>query len=227
MFISKKTVIVLLAAAAIGISFAALSKRHISEQAFAGGQIVVAVDSGHGSPDGGAVGVSGTLEKDINLDIALKLEELLSARGNKVIMTREGDSGLHDGTGTIREKKIADMKKRVEIINNSNADLFISIHMNSLDDSTVSGLHLFYTPGDEDIKPLAESIQESLAEATGAAAHDIRPASPSLYLMKYAEIPGILIECGFLSNPDEERLLKSDAYRSRIAWGIAQGLPAR
>lgn len=224
MVFSRKNIIICFAAAVIGISAAAAAKYVKTVETFSADRKTIVLDAGHGAPDGGAVGVSGVLEKDINLAIVLKLEEILDSRGAEVILTRTGDSGLHDGSGTIRNKKVTDMNRRLEIINGSGADLFVSIHMNSLNDPSVKGLHIFYDMKHEDIKPLAERIQNSLAEVTGAAGHEVRKASSSLYLMKNTEIPGILVECGFLSNPEEEQKLADDEYQSRIAWAIANAL---
>lgn len=176
----------------------------------------------HGAPDGGAVGVSGVLEKDINLDIVLKLKEVLENNGVKVILTRNEDSGLHDGTGTIRSMKVTDMKKRLDIMTNSNADLFVTIHMNSFENKSANGLHVFYDKNHPEIKPLAEQIQASVSLITGAATHDVKEASSSLYLMKASPLPAVLVECGFLSNPEEEKKLSNEEYRSKIAWAIGK-----
>lgn len=184
----------------------------------------VVIDAGHGAPDGGAVGVTGVLEKDVNLAIALKIQELLEGQGIQTVLTRDSDNGLHDGTGTIRSMKVTDMKKRLEIINHSDADLFISIHMNSFGNPSANGLHVFYDQKHESIKELAEQMQTAISDATGAPMHDVRPAAATLYLMKNTTIPAILIECGFLSNPEEEKKLTDDDYQSRIAWAIAKTL---
>ena len=179
---------------------------------------VVICDAGHGAPDGGAVGVNGTLEKDINLAITLKLQEMLEGQGIRVVLTRSSDSGLHDNMGSIHDMKVMDMKKRLDIMKTSNADLFVSIHMNSFSDTSVNGLHIFYDEKHEEIKPLAEKIMADLSSATGASSHDIKPAVNTLYLMKNAPLPSILIECGFVSNPEEERKLNDENYQSKIAW---------
>lgn len=178
----------------------------------------------HGEPDGGAVGFAGTLEKDVNLAIVLKLQEVLESSGINVVLTRTADSGLHDGSGSIRNMKVTDMKKRLEIMNTSNADLFVSIHMNSFTNQTVKGLHVFYDGRHEDIKPLAEKIQTSISNYTGASVHEVRPAADTLYLMKNAQVPAILVECGFLSNPEEEKLLAKEDYQSKIAWAIGKSI---
>ena len=189
------------------------------------GKIKIIVDAGHGSPDGGAVGISGTEEKDINLAIALKLQEILEAKGVNVIMTRKDDNSLYDTDAvTIREKKRSDMNNRLNIMKNSDADLFVSIHMNSFPDSTAKGLHLFYSKSHSDIKELAESIQQRMSDITGAKMHVVKTADSRLFLMKNPPLPSILIECGFISNADEERKLKNEEYQSKLAWAIADAL---
>lgn len=183
------------------------------------------MSASHGSPDGGAVGISGTQEKDINLEIAQELKIVLESKGIPVIMTRTGDDGIYDSSAkTIREKKRSDMNNRVKIMNNSNAGLFISIHMNSFEDKNVSGIYVFYNKKNSDIKKLAENIQNNICSATSAKAHDVRAAENRLFLMKNASMPAILVECGFLTNPQEEKKLNTPEYREKIAWAIANAV---
>lgn len=177
----------------------------------------------HGEPDGGAVGVSGTLEKDINWAIVQKLQEILEQEGAEVILTRFSDSGLQEESAdTIRKMKISDMNKRLEIIKKSGADLFLSIHMNSFSDSSVSGLHIFYDKQHPEIEELAKNIQDGIGNITGAPVHTVKTADESLFLMKNSPIPAILAECGFLSNPEEEEKLVNEEYQAKIAWSIAE-----
>lgn len=185
----------------------------------------VVVDAGHGEPDGGAVGINGTIEKDINLQIALKLREVLENRGVRVIMTRTDDNSICDNSArTLHEKKVSDMHNRLEIINTSGADLFLSIHMNSFSDPKSSGLHVFYSRNHPEAEETATLIQESIAELTGAKTHAVKTASDTLFLMKNPIPPAILIECGFISNPEEEKLLNDDNYQSKIAFSIANAV---
>ena len=116
------------------------------------------------------------------------------------------------------------MKKRLEIMTNSNADLFVTIHMNSFENKSANGLHIFYDKNHAEIKPLAEQIQASVSLITGAATHDVKEASSSLYLMKASPFPAVLVECGFLSNPEEEKKLSNEEYRSKIAWAIGRSI---
>lgn len=194
---------------------------------FSGGDAAktIVLDAGHGAPDGGAVGPSGTQEKDVNLDIVLKLREILESRGVKVILTREGDSGIYDAAAeTIHEKKVSDMHNRLKIINGSGADLFISIHMNAFTRKSSHGLHVFYSRNHPEAEPVARAITGAVAELTGAEAREVKAASDTLYLMKDPKPPAILVECGFITNPDEERLLLTDEYRARIAYAIADAI---
>ncbi len=185
----------------------------------------VIVDAGHGEPDGGAVGVGGTLEKDINLKISLKLKEVLESKDIEVVMTRMGDRALYeDEESSIREKKRSDMNMRRAIMEKSGADLFVSIHMNSFGNQSANGLHIFYAKNHPETEPLAKEIQERIADITGAKTHTVKTADESLFLMKKPPVPSILAECGFLSNADEEKKLKDETYQSKIAWAIAEAI---
>ena len=170
------------------------------------------------------MGENGTVEKDINLAITQKTGEVLEGMGWRVIYTRTGDDGIYESGDSIREMKVNDMKKRREIMAGSGADLFVSIHMNSFENTSASGLHIFYSAAHEEIRPLAEAMQERIAAVTGAKTHAVKTVSESLFLMKSPPLPCILAECGFLSNPDEERLLRDEDYQSRIAWAVAVSL---
>lgn len=224
MIFTKKHVAALLAAAAI-VAAVIVFRSCAVRQTFSSAGFTVILDAGHGSPDGGAVGISGTLEKDINLAIVEKLGEILQNRGITVIFTREGDSGLQDADAeTIRKMKVSDMNKRHKIMEESDADLFLSIHMNSFSDPKVSGLHIFYDKSHPDAEELAKAIQSKIGDVTGAQTHTVKTADESLFLMKSAPIPAILAECGFLSNPEEEKKLKDEEYQAKIAWAIAEAL---
>lgn len=225
MVITKKHIGIFIAALMALLAAAAVYHSHAAKQTIAKGGFKIVLDAGHGSPDGGTVGPSGVQEKDINFAIVLKLQEVLENRGYIVILTRADDSGLQDESAdTIRKMKISDMNKRREIIEQSGADLFLSIHMNSFGDPSVSGLHIFYDKSHPDGEELAKSVQEKIGEVTGAETHTVKTADESLFLMKNSPIPAILAECGFLSNPDEERKLRTDEYQAKIAWAIAEAL---
>ncbi len=221
----KRSILFLCVGIAFGISLKMLCVDGILDVFLTDGEFSVVCDAGHGYPDGGAVAADGTQEKDINLAITQKLCEVFESRGINVTLTRSEDNGIYDeSANTIREKKVSDMHKRVEIINNSNADLFLSIHMNSFTDTSAKGIHIFYGGGNDDTKKMAEEIQQSIADVTGAQTHSVKEVSKSLYLMKNAKIPSILIECGFLSNPHEAELLQNEEYQAKIAWAIADAV---
>ena len=185
----------------------------------------VVLDAGHGDPDGGAVGIGGTIEKDINLKVTLKLQEILESRGVRVVLTRPDDNSICDESAkTLHEKKVSDMHNRLDIINNSNADLAISIHMNSFPNPKSGGLHVFYARNHPEAEYLASSVQDEISALTNAKTHAVKTASESLYLMKNPVPPTILVECGFISNPNEEKLLNTDEYQSKIAFAIANAV---
>lgn len=186
----------------------------------------IVVDAGHGLPDGGTVGVDGTIEEKINLAIALKIKEVLNGRGIEVIMTRTTEDGLskEENGKSIREMKKEDMHKRKEIMEKSGADLFVSIHMNYFESEKVEGLRLFYDKKHEEGEELARYIQERMGEVTGAKMYAVKAADEKLFLMKNPSIPAVLIECGFLSNREEEKKLNDEEYQSKIAWAIATSL---
>ncbi len=219
MIVCRKRTVILIVAILIFSVFALVSLGAGNDE------IKIIVDAGHGAPDGGAVGVSGTIEKDINLAIAMKLSEVLEGKGFTVIMTRTGDNGIYDAESeTIREMKKSDMNARLSIMKNSGADLFVSIHMNSFTQKSANGLHVFYASNHPEVKTLAEEIQSGIYEITGAATHAVKTADERLFLMKKPPVPAILVECGFLSNPQEEEKLKSEDYQSRLSWAIADAI---
>lgn len=186
---------------------------------------IIIVDAGHGSPDEGAESSSGTREAQINLKIALKLQNLLEQSGSTVILTRHDENSIYDiGNDTIREKKVSDMKNRVEIGNESSADIFVSIHLNKIEQTQYSGWQTFYNKLNENSKVLANCIQEGLNETMQKENERIPAELNTVYLMKYVQIPITIVECGFLSNPEEEKLLQTDDYQNKLAWGIYNGI---
>ena len=185
---------------------------------------VVVLDAGHGVPDYGTQSASGTTEQELNLAITLKLQQLLEQSGVKVILTRSDDNGIYEvDKDSIRSKKISDMKNRVYIGNNSNADIYVSIHMNYYTDSQYSGWQTFYQSKSEDSKRLATIIQQSLTENIGQNKR-VPMAIKGAYIMDKVTIPSVIVECGFLSNKSDEEKLKTDEYQSQLAWGIYVGI---
>ena len=187
---------------------------------------IIIIDAGHGFPDGGATGIDGsTIEANLNLKIALKLQKLLEASNCTIILTRSDENGIYDvDADTIRKQKVSDMKNRVKIANNSNAEFFISIHMNKLNESNVSGFQTFYKNQDELSKRIAKCIQKSLNYYIKEDNKKEIKSISNIYLAKNIEIPLVLVECGFLSNEQENSLLKNDSYQDKIAWSIYTGI---
>ena len=180
---------------------------------------------GHGKPDEGAVGFTGTTEQAINLEIVLKLQKLIEQSGAKVVLTRSDENGIYSADSTsIRSKKVSDIKNREEIVNSSSADIFVSIHLNKYSDSKYSGWQTFYQSNNEKSKKLAEIIQLELNDNINEKNNRIPMAIKGVYLMEHIDVPGVVVECGFISNKEEEQLLKKDDYQSKLAWGIYIGI---
>lgn len=186
----------------------------------------VILDAGHGEPDGGAIGRNGVLEKDLNLSVTQYLQGYLEQSGIEVWLTRAGNEGIYDeNSRTIRQKKRTDLKNRKAIMNESNGDLFVSIHMNEFSDSQYSGPQVFYGPGTDGSEKAAECMQQSLITfLKPTSERDIKKAGKEIYLLSQAKIPSILVECGFLSNEQEGRLLQEETYQKQVAWAIYCGI---
>lgn len=186
----------------------------------------IIIDAGHGEPDGGAVGNHGVLEKDLNLAISRFLQGYLEQSGAEVILTRSDDNGIYDADSkTIRQKKISDLKNREALIDSSDADIFVSIHMNKFSDSKYSGPQVFFSANHKDSKVLAEQIQtEMIAVLEPPSERKVKQAGKDIYLLNKAKTPAVLIECGFLSNDTEEQLLMDETYQKKIAWAIYCGI---
>lgn len=185
---------------------------------------VVAVDAGHGGPDPGAIGVTGAREKDITLAIALKLEHLLKHAGIETIMTRTGDYDLVRGED-VPHRQREDLIRRAELVNNSGAQLFVSLHANSFPGANWSGAQTFYLDDDERGFRLATHIQGALVrELRELGRNRRRAAAADLRILRDVDVPTVVIEVGFLSNPAEEALLQQADYQGRVAQAIANGV---
>lgn len=178
---------------------------------------VICLDPGHGGKDPGAIGPTGTCEKDNTLAIALLLREKLERNGAKVIMTREDDRSIAHDSATVQ----AEAEARLTAIKQTKADLAISIHNDSFIRPTVGGATTYHHGGAEAVK-LAASVQKRLTETLGVNDRGARFAS--LFLLRYAPMPAIIVETAFISNPDEELLLAGEDGRSRAANGIFEGI---
>ncbi|MFI3325533.1 MAG: N-acetylmuramoyl-L-alanine amidase CwlD [Clostridia bacterium] len=183
----------------------------------------ILIDAGHGGEDPGATSLVGILEKDINLQIALILQELLENHGYEVVMTRTDDSDLADSSlETVAQRKTSDLVNRVELINSSGADLVISIHQNYFEESQYSGAQCFYYS--DDSKILAEIIQESLITNLDTSNTRLASFVDNKYILNNSLIPVTIVECGFLSNINESELLNDQYYQSQIANAIMVGI---
>lgn len=187
------------------------------------GQIFV-IDPGHGGPDGGAKGSDGTDEKEITLKISEYLRDYLNEAGALVIMTRETDTDLaQEGTKGLSKRKFEDLKNRVKLANESMADFYISIHLNSTPSSRWRGAQTFYYPFKEENEIMAKSIQNQLTSNLQNTNRTSLPRTDILVL-KYVNMPSTMVEVGFLSNPEEAQLLKDEEYQRKVAFAIYQGM---
>ena len=184
---------------------------------------VIVIDPGHGGVDGGAVGKTGVTEKELNLQVARRLGRLLSEAGAAVILTREKDEDLADpGTEGLLERKRQDLMRRVALVRDSKADLLISIHVNSFPSSRWWGAQTFYWRESEEGRKLAEAIQEELVRVLG---NNRRKAKGEVfYLLETVDVPAVMVEMGFISNPREEQLLQDAVYQEKIARAIYGGV---
>lgn len=181
-------------------------------------KLCVVIDAGHGGADPGKVGVDGSLEKDLNLQIANKLAAFLRAADVEVTLTRESDAGLYDEN--VSNKKVQDMKNRVALIEEKKPALTVSIHQNSYHEEYVHGAQVFYYDGSQESKELAERIQRELAEQIDPDNARQAKANDSYYLLRKTSTPIVIVECGFLSNYEEAQKLSSELYQERTAWAI-------
>ena len=185
----------------------------------------IVLDAGHGLPDGGAVGINGSIESTLNLAIAKKVEKKLRKKGYEVIMTRCDDNSLSPEGLSIAARKKDDMHKRLEIINSSGADIFVSIHMNKFPDSKYKGAQIIYSQNYENSKTLALCLQERFHKIkNNTSKRSVMAAPKSIFLLKNAQIPAVIAECGFLSNYEEEKLLNDEDYQAELADAIYKGI---
>ena len=182
---------------------------------------MIVIDAGHGVPDGGCVAKDGTNEAELNLAVSKLLKKELESLGYKVIMTRETENGLHEGEGSIKEKKREDMNKRAKM--KSKGDLFVSIHMNMFPEEKYFAPQVLYDGANESAKLLAESIQESLNSVSNEYSRSSMEAE-NIFLLKPSDTPSVIVECGFLSNEKELENLKTPEHRAKLAKAVAKGI---
>lgn len=186
----------------------------------------VIIDAGHGGFDGGAVAKDGTVEKDINLQISLKVSQMLKYNGYDVIMTRDGDTGTEDDeNAAIASRKKSDLSNRLSLMKNNPDAIYVSIHLNKFTTSAASGAQVFYTKNYDEARLLAESVQSKIIELIQPEnTRVVKQGTSSTYLLKNAAVPAIIVECGFLSNHLELEKLKTEDYQSQMAFAIVCGI---
>lgn len=210
---------------ALGFAFLSDQKESVPTVSLPVSGKTIVIDAGHGKPDEGAESSRGTTEAETNLKIALKLQNLLEQSGSSVILTRSDENAIYDiDSKTLRQKKVSDIHNRVKIGNESSADIFVSIHLNKIPQQQYDGWQTFYNAQSVDGQKLAVSIQNNLNDAIQKENNRVAKSIENIYIVKHVEIPITIVECGFLSNPEEEKLLLEDEYQNRLAWGIYNGI---
>ena len=181
----------------------------------------VVIDPGHGGNDPGGIGVSGVLEKDVNLSVALFLKENLEQQGIEVVLTRETDKGLYSETA--KNKKKEDLARRIEIIEEEAPDFVLCIHQNIFTDAKYSGAQVFYYKKSEEGARLASCIQNQLIAGVDPENNRVPKSNMNYYMLKQSPVPIVIVECGFLSNVTEEAKLGTLDYQRALAWNIFLG----
>ena len=180
-------------------------------------------NSAHGGFDGGAVAHDGTIEKDLNLKIALKLDSVLRASGFKTVLVRSDDSSTNDPTDG-EKAKVSDIKNRVKLMSKYKNSVFVSIHMNKYSTTQPHGAQVFYakTEGSKELAGLLQASVSTHVQTDNKRV--IKPTTKDIYLLNHAIVPAVIVECGFLSNPSDLKNLKDDGYQLKIATALAYGI---
>ncbi len=197
-----------------------------SVSASSDGTPVIIIDAGHGGEDGGTQSADGTLEKEINLAVSLKLEAILKDKGMETVMVRDGDFMIYDAdASTQREKKVSDIHNRLKIVEENGSCILLSVHQNYFTESKYSGTQVFYSKNNPDSELLASEIQKSVVSALQPEnTRQIKESGTDIYLLYHSQVPSVMVECGFMSNEAEAEKLKSDEYQHSMAQAIADGL---
>lgn len=180
----------------------------------------IVIDAGHGGIDGGATSCTGILESSLNLEISLRLDDLMHLLGIKTVMIRTTDCSIHTEGESIAAKKASDLKQRVKIVNETDNAILISIHQNYFSDGRYSGAQVFYC-NNKDSKLLAQQLQATFVQTLNIGSNRQEKKSYGIYLMEHVNTTGILVECGFLSNAEEEAKLRDDIYQKKLCCVIA------
>ena len=193
--------------------------------AISGSKPKVIIDAGHGGEDGGA-SVDGVLEKDINLSIAEKIADMLTVSGCEVKTVRDEDISVYsDDADTLREKKTSDLNNRVSLFNSDPANIAVSVHQNKFEQTQYSGTQIFYSTNDPNSLELAECIRTAVVMLIQRDnTRELKPAGDDIFILKEAQVPAVIVECGFLSNDAERELLIDDEYQKQLAYAISMGV---
>lgn len=185
----------------------------------------IVIDAGHGGEDGGAQ-VDGVSEKDVNLAIARKTADILRLNGFDVKEIRTEDRAVYsDDADTLREKKVSDLENRVKVFNERDDRIVVSIHQNKFDQSKYRGTQIFYSVNHPDSEKLARAIQTSVVNLLQRDnTRELKPSGDDIYILKNAQVPTVIVECGFLSNPEERQKLTDETYQQELAYAIAMGV---
>lgn len=192
----------------------------MAENASLEGRKCIIIDAGHGGEDGGATSCTGVLESAVNLEIALRLDDLFHLLGYDTAMIRTTDISVYTQGETIAQKKVSDLKQRVSLINQTENALLVSIHQNHFSDSRYSGAQVFFAPN-AGSESLAKALQASFVETVNLGSNRNCKKADGIYLMQHIDCTGVLVECGFLSNPEEEAKLRSADYQKQLCCVIA------
>lgn len=228
MIFKRKIAVILAVVLCLAILSTAVAKGY--EYITVGGTVTerqtIIIDAGHGGFDGGAVASDGTVEKDINLKIALTLKDFLKQSGFQVIMTRESDVSTDDvETDKIATRKKSDLKNRLGLMKDNPNAVFVSIHLNKFTTSAANGSQVFYSAEHVESKVLGDCIQKSIVQLLQPENTRVnKQATSSTYLLYNATVPAVLVECGFLSNSAELKRLKDEEYQKKMAFSIFCGI---
>lgn len=210
----------------IAFTFVVSRMTHYASMKEAAGETVqYIIDPGHGVPDGGAVGADGTTEQELNLAIAQNVVKLLKSKKINAILTRSDENSIYSEGETIHAKKVSDIRNRIKLTSKYEGVPLISIHLNTFPDRSVSGTQVFYKEGNDTSRLLAQQLQVAFNQELQADnAKVIKPISKNIYLFSHIENPAVLVECGFISNDEELKKLKTEEYQNKIAEIIVNAL---
>lgn len=188
--------------------------------------LTIVLDAGHGGEDGGAVGVNGVEEKNINLGIALLVQEKLVSKGIPVVMIRDTDTAVgNTALSTLAQRKRSDIQYRAQVVNETENCVLVSIHQNFFEQSKYSGAQMFYSPNNTESAVLAECIRSAVVSSVQPEnKRENKQAERNIYILSHVNVPAVIVECGFISNPEEAALLSDAAYQQKIADAVSEGI---